>query len=331
MAIDGSGPPSGATPEVRALRPLSIGEILDRGFSIVFRHFIPFAAIVLVVTGPQLLFTYFGFKDVFSLAFGPLLNMPTTGGQPPQIDPQKMLDAYAQGGPYLAAVIGIALFFVPLSNAAVVSGVSRAYLGMPVRFADCYRDAVKRWLPLVLLVLLWFVAAIGAYIAIVIATFVVALSSVGLFSLLHTVGAVVAGVVIFAAVIALIVFGLMVYLAFAYSFTATTLEGLGPGDGFVSGFRRVFGEGQFRRSFGIACALAGIFIGVSLVVDVLAYLAIFIVHSLVIQIVVQSVIGAFAYPFAFAVVAVSYYDVRIRREGFDLQLLAGQLGSGRAT
>jgi hypothetical protein len=310
---------------VQALRPLSIGEVLDRGFSICFKNIVPFSAIVLVVVGPQLLCYYLGFKNVLDLIGDQFALMQGAGALPP--DPAKMLDAYAQGGPWLALTGLIGLVFVPLSNAAIVSGVSRAYLGLPVRFKECYGDAVPRWLALVLLLLLWFAAGVVAFIAFVLFFAILGAAIGAMSTLLHTFGAILGIAIGIAVFIGLILSMVMIYLAAAFSFTGAVLEGLGPADAFSSGFRRVFGEGQFRRSLGIGAALFGVLIGFGMVGAVIGMVAIGITHSFAIEFAVSAVVNAFTYPFAFAVVAVSYYDVRIRREGFDLQLLASRLGA----
>src|SRR4029077_15209124 len=98
-------------------------------------------------------------------------------------------------------------------------------------------------------------------------------------------------------------------------------------ESFSSGFRRVFGENQFWRSLGITAALFGVLIGFGIVAGVIGGLAMGLTHSFAAYFAVSAVLNAFIYPFAFAVVAVSYYDVRIRREGFDLQVLAARFGA----
>jgi hypothetical protein len=108
------------------------------------------------------------------------------------------------------------------------------------------------------------------------------------------------------------------------------LERLPPAFAFRSGFQRVFGEGQFWRSLGIAAALFGIFIGFEIVGAAIGFL-VGQSHEFGLLSVVNGVFEAFLYPFIFAVVAVCYYDVRIRREGFDLQMLAAQLGGSAAS
>jgi hypothetical protein len=41
--------------------------------------------------------------------------------------------------------------------------------------------------------------------------------------------------------------------------------------------------------------------------------------------VLESVLQIFIYPFIYVVMTVLYYDLRVRKEGFDLELLASSL------
>jgi hypothetical protein len=310
------------------LRPLSVGELLDRAFSICLRHLIPFAALVVVVIVPQMIFAYLGTRGIMA-QFGDIFNPLTVGSQVP--DPQKMFDAYARGLPYFALVFGMIVLLVPLSNAAIASGVSRAYLGMPVRFKDCYGDALPRWFSVVVLMLLWVATAIIAAIAVEIVALVLGLAlSAGVVAL-GTTGVIIAAIFGIAAAAAILLLALELYLAAAFSFVGAVLEGTGAIAAFASGFARVFGEGQMWRSLGIAAALVGVALAFFAVRLAVSWMLAVLAHSFAVDFVVGAVFAAFTYPFTFAVVALAYYDVRIRREGFDLQMLAARLGAPAAS
>ncbi len=313
---------------VSDLRPLSIGEMLDRAFTIALRHLLPFTAIVVIVVIPQLIVNYFLAKGPFSV-FTDQIFAASAPGAPP--DPSKIFAAYESAGPYFMLLFVLVVFLAPLSNAAVVSGISRAYLGMPVRFVDCYRDALPRWFSLVALALLWFIALFAGVMsfALFIGITAAALGAIG--ATLGTAGAIIAIVFALAIGVIAILTTLDLYLAAAYSFVGAVLERQSATTAFAFGFRRVFGEGQLWRSLGIAAAIAGISIGFLLVAAVVGWAAASLTRSLVFEYVVNGVVDVFLYPFLFAVVAVSYYDVRIRREGFDLQMLAAQLGAASAS
>ena len=314
---------------MRNLRPLSIGKMLDRAFTICFKNFVPFLSLVAVVVIPQLILSYFSSRDLLSTmndAFGTL----STGGADtasPTVLSDKILQAETNAGPYFLALSLLGLLFVPLSNAAVVSGVSRAYLGLPVRFAQCYGDAVRRWPALIGLMLIWLAVVMIAVMTVLIAFFIVGAALGVIAGFLGIVGTIVAVIIGIAAGLTALLFTFQLYLAAAYSFVTVVLEGSGPIVACGSGFARVFGAGQFWRSLGIAASLFGIILGLYLVGAVVGGITIALTRSFSMEFVVSGLVGAFGYPFLFAVVAVSYYDVRIRREGFDLQMLAAQLGA----
>jgi hypothetical protein len=309
---------------VRELRPLSIGEMLDRAFSICFKNMLPFLAIVTIVFIPQIVFYYFGMKDMFGM-WSDMMGSISTGADPSSLSPEKILQAEANGSPFIFFASLIAVFLIPLSNAAVVSGVSRAYLGLPVRFVQCYADAWPRWGQLILLTLTWFAAIFGALIVFFIAFFIVAAAVAAMIGLLGTVGTIVGVLIGIAVGIVGLLMVFQLYLAAAYSFVAAVLEGTPFIMAFSSGFQRVFGEGQFWRSLAISAAIFGIIFGLELIAGIVGAITIAFTKSFALEFVVSGLVGALCYPFLFAVVAVSYYDVRIRREGFDLQMLAAQL------
>ena len=315
---------------MRDLRPLSIGELLDRAFSISFKNILPFSAIVFVVIVPEMIINYFAMNGPLAAIFDQAAKMSTTAGSTTPPDPMPLLNAEANAAPYFGAILLYALLVVPLANAAVVSGISRAYLHMPVRFGECYRDAIGRWGWLVLLGLLWVAAAIAAEIVVTLPFGIIIFSLGAVAAMLGVVGAVLAIIVGIAALLALLGLISLICLAAAFSFVAAVLEKMSPGFAFRSGFQRVFGEGQFWRSVGIAAALFGIVIGFEVVASVVGLLA-GVVHNLALIAIVNGIVQTFLYPFMFAVVAVCYYDVRIRREGFDLQMLAAQLGGPSTT
>jgi hypothetical protein len=307
------------------LRPLSIGEVLDRAFSIVFKNLIPFVSLVVVVIAPEVVLNYLGFKDVLGVMGDPSNSPFGAAGQ--TVDPTRILAAYASGFPYLLLLFVFALIVVPLSNAAVVSGVSRAYLGMPVRFADCYGDARVRWLPLLGLMFIWLFTGFIAAFAVTIAFVGLTLALGVIINALGVTGTVLAVLIGIAIGVAILLLAMNVYLAAAFSFVSAVLERLGPFLAFTSGFQRVFGEGQFWRSAATSASLFGIVFGFSLIAALLGGVAAAMTHSYSLNFVLGGLMNAVTYPFVFAVVGVSYYDVRIRREGFDLHMLAAQLGA----
>jgi len=327
-------PPGSSRARPPSLRPLSIGELFDRAFSIYFRHLLTFAAILLVIVAPLALFQFLqlglthSLLDAYLSLIDSAIKHPST---PPDLT--KINDAVLAQSPYSEmasfAISGLTYLFgffaLPLANAAVVSGVSRAYLGLPVRFRLCYQDAVRRWGYALLLMLLWLVVSsvvlIVVFFGIIIAGVFIAL----LAATLHAVGFVLGGLIGLTLGVASAGAIIMVYMAFAASFIACVLERVDPVRAFTLGITRIFGGGLFSRSLFVAFAIALVFIGISLVAVVIDGLALWFTKSWYLYVGLAQVFNVLYVAFAFVLVSVYYYDIRIRREGFDIQMLADQI------
>ena len=111
------------------LRPLSIGEMLDRTFSMYRDHFQLFVGILVF---PQLAiaFAAFGFDVVFQ-GFRP-------GSNP---DPAQFLPFFA----YLPIVIIVALATLAIAQAATVYAVSQVYLERPTTISASYSFIGRRF------------------------------------------------------------------------------------------------------------------------------------------------------------------------------------------
>jgi hypothetical protein len=237
MSSEFSRAPAGAA----GLRPLSIGELFDRAFSLYIRNVLTFASLLFVVVAPLALVQYFITRDVLDAYMGLIDAAVQHSSTPPDLS--KFDTAYASMTP-LTGVYYLLLFLaLPLANAAVVSGVSRAYLGMPVRFRACYTDAFRRWGHVLLLTALWVVVLVGVGVVLFFAILFLAVI-IGLLSALKTFGIIVGatiGIAFFLAFVALAIVG---YMAVAASFIACVLEKADPVSAFTLGFRRIFGGGH---------------------------------------------------------------------------------------
>lgn len=326
VAPDSSLPPSldaQATSQAALnLRPLSIGELLDRAFNLYFKNVVTITALVAIVLVPSLIASYFQTRGLLDFYFA-ILQHPK---EPPDLAKLQALSA-----PDLWMFVQFAILFLglPLTYGAVVTAVSRAYLGLPVHFAESYRYALRRWLSILLLWVLWFI-----FVAILIIVFAVA------FGVAAGIGALLAQLarfftiffvlVIIIAVLASMALAIVLYLTSAMSFIAVVIEKTGPVEAFGHAFTRMFGAGQMWRGVVVALALAGIYYGASLIgVGTGAVLA-FVFKMPALYIIIAGLSSLFFTPFALVVAAVFYYDIRIRREGYDLEMLANQFSAHAA-
>ncbi len=252
-----------------ALRPLSVGEIIDASFQIYRRHFGALAAIVLVCNSLPLLLQIF---------------LEAAGGA--REHPVMMLAYY--------------IFYVVMSSiatAATVFVVSESYLGRTI----AAREALSRATPFVgrvimASILFGFLAIVG-------------------FILL-----VVPGVVI--------VCGLVLATpALGIEALPSATAALGRSWNLTRGFRlKVFG-----LLFLLGVILVLPWLAVSMLMGVIAAMAavggagrspmVFVVLGVAIGGLVQF----FLYPLSHAALTITYYDLRVRKEGFDLELLASTL------
>ncbi|HZV79728.1 MAG TPA: hypothetical protein VFF60_09000 [Candidatus Binatus sp.] len=327
--------PAAAAP---ALRPLSIGELFDRAFSLYFRHILTFAAVLFVATIPYAivaLLQLYMQRDILSAYVNLIqgvIQHPTTPPDVSSLDAAISKESIpAMMGSYALSAISylVALFILPLANAAVVAGVSRAYLGLPVRFRVCYQDAFRRWGYVLLLTLLWLIVAIPV-IAIAMFGWIFAIIAVAALGVaLRTVGIIIASIVGIALTLICIALAVMSYMAFGSSFVACVLEKADPIKSFTLGVTRVFSRDLFARSLWVATGLIFIYIGFAIVAAVIGGLSVWLTKSLFFYVATAQIINVFFIALAFVVVSLYYYDTRIRHEGFDIQVLADQLaGSG---
>jgi hypothetical protein len=306
------------------LRPLPLGELLDRAFHIYFGHVAAFTGLVAVVLIPTAIAQYFQTKDIFDIYISMIQQAIHSPASKP--DPSKLAGLHVADG-WTAVALAIALLGFPLANAAVVLGVTRAYLGLPVRFAECYRMALKRWFRMIILLFVWIaVLIVGLFALVLLVGVTSAVIAAGAAFLRGTsVAAVMFAVLL--VLFAVVTIGLvaMLYLAFALSFIALVVEKSDPIKAFSSAFTRIFGGKQAKRAFALAITLILINLAAQLVGAGSGTLLAYYAKSPALYIILASLAQMFFYPFAIVAVSVFYYDIRIRREGFDLQILMQRL------
>jgi hypothetical protein len=320
------------------LRPMSIGEILDRAFTVYFKNALVLTAALIVVLVPMLVLNYLAQHDLLGLdlkMIGATIKNPEAPPPPP--DMNQLMSYYTSSLPFLGLTIMLATFALPFANSAIIAGISRSYLGQPVRFVDCYRDAFARWQHILLLAVLWivtlFIGVIVAYIALIIIVVVFVMAGAAIMPKAPAIAGVVLALTMIPAFLWLMIASLQVYLAWALSFAAITLEHVDPIRAFASGFSRVFGRGTYWRSAGVAAAMLGIVLVFELIVGA-ALGALFYWLKMPLESAPLAFSGfsglasAVITPLSFAIVAMYYYDIRIRREGFDLDHLTRMLSRG---
>jgi hypothetical protein len=276
----------------QGLRPLSVGEILDASIKLYSSNARTLMGLAAVVVVP--------FQILSAIVLLSTVSEPGSvprglGGGFGTFGMQNTAvagDAAARMG--ASAVIDITSVIVTvLTTAACVKAVSDAYLDHPSDIGSSLRFAARRLLSLVWLEILTFVLLGLAFIA-------------------------------------LVVPGIWLYAAWSVAVPALLIEGIRGRRALGRSFRLV--RGRWWPAAGVilvANVLVGIVSGV--IVGLLAALALAGGSgSVVVTVLVISFAGAVASiltrPFQAAVTTVLYYDLRVRHEGYDVALLAEQLG-----
>jgi hypothetical protein len=276
-----SSAPTGAP----ALRPLSVGEILDAGINIYRRNARTLIVLSAIVVVPfQILSAVVTLSTVSTSSEVP--RGLSAFGNVGRAD-----HAASAGGDVIVSIIGLVVGL--LVTAACVKAVSDAYMdreadaGVSLRFAG-RRIGSLLWLELLLIVLL------------------------GL------------------AFVAFIIPGIWLYAAWSVATPALMIEG-------------VRGRRALGRSYGLVRGrwwpTAGVVLVTNLILSIVggviaAVLAGIVLsgatHSVLSTVflasLAQAVASVVTQPFQAAVITVLYYDLRVRHEGYDVELLAEQLG-----
>ena len=280
------------------IRPMNFGEILDGALVIYRRHFGLFLQLAVVTLSvPLLLLVYLGIRS-----FGALTM------QPPNL--QAVL---------LFIPVAIVYYLASLVlTAGTIRIISDSYLGRPPRLRDALSLGLSRLWPLV-------GVGLGKGILVCLVAFGIALVMVVLAALAKGGGAL-AGILLFAAGLTGVWFVAFVLCGYGVTTPVVTLEDL------ASSFD------AFGRSWDLTRGLKLRVLGLGVV----AFLLFNLLPNWVFQglsavtrgsptvsialSVLATIVPAILTPAVAAVVTLMYYDLRVRREAFDLQVLGQRLG-----
>ena len=188
------------------------------------------------------------------------------------------------------------LVLMSLASAACFRAVSGIYLGERPTVDGSLRFAASRLLPVILLSFLYVLGLIPAFIALVIP-------------------------------------GIWLAVAWSVSFPALLSEGIGPVAALGRSFRLV--KGRWWPTFGallvmwvlvaVISGVLGALLGATLLAAVDSELVAAVLFTIV-----NILSSLITLPLLAAVLTVIYFDLRVRNEGFDLQLLARGVGQDRS-
>jgi hypothetical protein len=299
-------PPMASAPAPQ-LRPLGVGDIVDRVFA-VYRAkpglFLALAAIPYVVL--VLVFVVIGLALAATfIAYATTINQFVQGRTPTPAELAALFTGMATVG---LVIIIIAFVILSAQSAALVAAMAARYLGRDIELGQALRQGLRAaprligagLLILLLLIAFWAVLLVVAVVA------------------NQVLVAILAGLIAFVGTIYILASTLVMPVV-------ATLEGAGP----IAALRRSWdlSSGNRWRILGLQ-ALLGI---LNLVISTL--LSALFVGTLisdqatrtVLQQIVNLVANVAWAPVQWGTFAVLYYDLRVRREAFDLQLAAEAL------
>jgi hypothetical protein len=271
------------------LRPLSLGEILDVAIKICVSRWRTLLMSVLIVVVPVQIISTILTADYTVKSFDSSFDFSSTT-QPAG----QSFDEFNQYIGGLAVSSLLQILAVLLATATCFRAIAQAYLGEQTDWRSSTRYAVRH-IP----ALLWL-------------------------ALLYGLG------VVFGTVL-LILPGIWLYVAWAFAIPAMLVEGARGRRALGRSFRLV--RGRWWPTFGtiaIGFILAGI---ISTVVQFVFVAGIFAdTNNDALVLLLASLAGivglAISTPLQAALLTVLYFDLRVRKEGFDLELLAREMGAG---
>jgi hypothetical protein len=306
---------AGAPPRSGGLRPRGVGELLDGAFTLYRRNFLLLVAIAAVLQIPFALLQLLAFQ--LADVGGRLSSLQTINrsllNQGNIIDPTQHEVLSSDLGAIVAYyAIGFLVQFLivyPLSLAATTSAVSARYLDQPATVGSSYRAALSRWRPLIAMVL-WLVLMVGGGLT---AALLLAVFSGS-------------GILAVVAVLAALVVYVVVLVRTTVGSQAIVLEKRSGWQGIQRSWALT--DRSFWRISGILFLLAIIqtVVGYVIILPLGAVLgpANLGTQQLISQ-AAQAVTAVFVAPISLVTLTLLYYDLRIRREGFDIEMLAASL------
>jgi hypothetical protein len=284
---------------------MPLPELLDELFRLYRRHFALIIGVALLVALPGLVWQLLtGSYKLTAASYANLFSTPAGGG-PPTFSGQQFSSL---SGTYALAGLG-GLILLPFSVGAVYRAVTDVALGRPATVAVVLRETLNRYFPLLGLIGLVFVFFIVWIIALVIGGRLLVLP----------------GIAVFCA-------GVYLGVRWTLAVAAMMAEDLGP----IRGLRRSWNlvRGQWWRTFGILLLVIIMQSVIGYALGFLFGLIAVAVTSGDVQLAVvavgSTILGALVSPITTIAVVLLYFDLRVRKEGLDLDQLAQQTSPGPA-
>jgi hypothetical protein len=298
------------------LRPLSLGEQLDRAVTLCVRNAPTFLLIYLVIGVPVAVFQIYGTQDQ-SRAIDGFVDMLRLQKTPNAKELSALQSPFFNG--FTATLLCLYVFVGPLVQATLIFAASREYFGSHATFQSAYREGVRFWLPIIGINVLYVIIFVMLYIIASLIGIVGVVAAGLLSSVSHWLG------ILFGVVgggfLSIAVFGtsLLLLVALNLSYFTCIVERIGFFSAFARGAERAFSSANIQRSLLAALAVGAIYIGIALV----SMAGVAMIYGFLRSNVLGAAFTALTHVgmtiFVTVFFCVYYFDMRVRREGLDLQ------------
>ncbi len=306
----GSPDPSSFSDLRSRLRPMGVGDILDETFQLYRANFGLVVATVAVVRVISTVLTIALGVIFVASSFSSLSSFAQTYGNDQTAALNELRGIAGRLIAYGLLIFLISTILTALQNAALAVSISNRYLGRTISVGEAYRLSFARLGALMAAQLWIIVRAILAFIV---------------YSILL---AIVAGVLGARLSALLGMVGGLFFIYFGVSWALTTqvvmLDNMG---GFVAtGRSRSLVRGYWWKSFGVILVAVVLVWIINLIVTRITGSA-FGVSGIVVSGIVNLIIGILLAPIQSIALTLLFYDLKIRKEAFDLEAMVGQLSS----
>jgi hypothetical protein len=297
-------------------RAQAVGELLDSAFTLYRRNVRLILAITAVVQLPLAVFSYIVYQLTGITSATTRLQQLSANGT---LTPQQLSNLGSSIATVLAVVFAIgllqALVVQPIATAAMTRAVGDIYLDHPASVGGAYRAVGQRIWAVVGVSLILF----GVGIALVAVSFGLLVGAVFAFGS--------GGTALLIVLLPAVVFvAILVYTRWLFAAPIVMLERVGARAALRRSWQLV--RGSTPRVFGITL-LVGLITGIlSAIVGALLSVATGIGDEtvrLILSQLASLIVAVLIQPISFIVVVLLYYDLRIRREAFDIEMLAATI------
>lgn len=308
-------------------KPMSIGQILDRTFSVYRKHFGKFFLLMLIFFAPLYLVQEMMITDFTSLSV-----FPDSSVEPFSDEYFENLDSSAEFENVWVAILFLILLIpltflvsMPVSTAAITFMVKAQMDGREVSMKESIKQAFSRFWPLAGSTVVYGLIAFGMLLGIILLTvlFIVIIAAIGsdsigelaLDEVISDPATVIIGGVLYIFILLLLML-IPGYFLLRWGFYLPTVAMEEGGIGLKKSWNLT--KGNFWRIFGIYFVLmmmTSVFTAVFQMITLLA------LQNSIIGLLLQNLLTLLVYPLGFIAYAITFFDLQLRKEGADLQAL----------